>query len=132
MNNCDTKPRVAVLEDHEDTRELLCLALQNEFSVEAFSNASDLLAALDTTDFSAIVADIMLPDLDGFAFIRKVRADRRRTGLCVIAVTALAMPRDREQAKAAGFDDYLVKPLPVDDVAKALWKCLEAQRAARP
>ena len=129
MNNDDPKPRVAVLEDHDDTRELLCFALQDEFSISAFSNAADLLVALRSTPFSAIIADIMLPDLDGFAFIRQLRAGGQCKDLCVIAVTALALPRDREQALEAGFDEYLVKPIPVDDVASAVWKCLEARAA---
>jgi DNA-binding response OmpR family regulator len=120
------KPRIAILEDHDDTRELLRISLERHFSCRDFNNASDLLAALGQEKFSAVVADIMLPGLDGFSFIKAVRANPRLKNLCVVAVTALAFDSDRNKGLAAGFDDYLVKPLLPDDIAEAVWRCLRA------
>ena len=119
------KPRIAILEDHDDTREMLRIALQPTFSVSDFDNTSDLLAALETEDFSAIIADIMLPGLDGFALIRTIRSDPRFSELCVIAVSALAMAADREKGVAAGFTEYLVKPIVPAEIAEALSRCLK-------
>src|SRR5262249_46368668 len=115
-----TKPRIAILEDHQDTREMLGIALGQDFSIRAFDNTADLLAALEKEKFAAIIADIMLPDLDGFALIKAVRSDPRFSGLCVIAVTALAMASDREKGISAGFTEYLVKPIVPQQIAEVL------------
>ena len=124
------KPRVAILEDHEDTREMLLLALEAEFSIRDFRDASELLSAMEGEKFSAIIADIMVPGLDGFAFVRTLREDPRFQDLCVIAVTALAMENDRQKGLAAGFTDYLVKPIDPQEIAEVVWRCLR-ERAPR-
>src|SRR5215471_15121310 len=118
------KPRVAILEDHEDTRELLRISLDSQFSCWDFADASQLLAELGEGNFSAVIADIMLPGLDGYEFIKKVRSNPRFRNLCVIAVTALAYEADRQKAIAAGFDEYLVKPVSPSEIAGVVWRCL--------
>ena len=115
-----TKPRIAILEDHEDTRDLLRVALSDAFSVRDFRDAADLLAALEQETFSVVVADIMLPGLDGYALIRTLRNDPRFADQCVIALTALAMAADREKAMTAGFTDYLVKPITPDEIERVV------------
>src|SRR5215813_6298911 len=119
------KPRVAILEDHEDTRELLRISLASQFSCRDFANASQLLAELGEENFSAVIADIMLPGLDGYEFIKTVRSNPRLRNLCVIAVTALAFEADRQKAIAAGFNEYLVKPISPSDIAGVVWRCLK-------
>jgi CheY-like chemotaxis protein len=119
------KPLIAVLEDHDDTREFLTLTLGDHFSVRDFGNAVELLSVLQREKFSAVVADIMLPGLDGYGFVRAVRANEQLKDLCVIAVTALAMPGDREKALNAGFTHYLVKPVASTEIEAILWRCLE-------
>jgi len=58
-----------------------------------------------------VLLDIQLPGMDGFEVLRRLRADPATAGIPVIAVSANAMPDDLERARAAGFDDYLTKPL---------------------
>ena len=108
------KPLIAVLEDHDDTREFLTIMLGDHFSVQEFRDAVELLSVMQREKFSAVVADIMLPGLDGYGFIRAVRSDERLKNLCVIAVTALAMPGDREKCLAVGMSDYISKPLNIE------------------
>ena len=119
------KPLIAVLEDHDDTREFLTIMLGDHFSVQEFRDAVELLSVMQREKFSAVVADIMLPGLDGYGFIRAVRGNVRLKDLCVIAVTALAMPGDREKALNAGFTDYLVKPVASTEIAAVVWRCIE-------
>jgi CheY-like chemotaxis protein len=119
------KPRVAILEDHEDTRELLRISLDSDFLCQDFADAAHLLAVLDREHFSAVIADIMLPGLDGYEFIRTVRSKPRFQKLCVIAVTALAFEADRRKAIEAGFNEYLVKPVSPLDIAGVVWRCLK-------
>ena len=119
------KPLIAVLEDHDDTREFLMITLGDDFSVQEFRDAVELLSVLQREKFSAVVADIMLPGLDGYGFIRAVRTNEQLKDLCVVAVSALAMPGDREKALNAGFTDYLVKPVASTEIAAIVWRCLE-------
>ena len=124
-DTASAKPRVAILEDHEDTRELLRISLGSHFSCRDFEDASHLLAELDSENFSAVIADIMLPGLDGYEFIRTLRSKPRFQNLCVIAVTALAFEADRQKAIAAGFNEYLVKPVTPMEIAGVVWRCLK-------
>lgn len=62
-----------------------------------------------------ILLDINMPEMDGFAVLRAIRAEPRLTGVTVIALSANAMQHDVELGLASGFDDYMTKPL---DVAK--------------
>ena len=119
------KPQVAILEDHDDTRELLRISLDSQFSCRDFADASQLLAELGEGNFSAVIADIMLPGVDGYEFIKTVRANPRFRNLCVIAVTALAFEADRQKAIAAGFNEYLVKPITPLEIAGVVWRCLK-------
>src|ERR1041385_7201889 len=94
------RPPVAIVEDHEDTREMLRVGLEADFTVQTYQSARELLSALEREKFSAVIADVMLPGLDGFGFIKTIRNDSRFEKLCVIAVTALAMATDREKGIA--------------------------------
>jgi len=61
-----------------------------------------------------ILLDIQMPGIDGFEVLRRLRAAGRTRCVPVVAVSANAMPGDIERARAAGFDDYLTKPIDFD------------------
>ena len=109
---------------------MLRLALDADFSIRDFRDASELLSAMEEENFSAIIADIMVPGLDGYGFVGVLRTDPRFRDLCVIAVTALAMENDRQKGLAAGFTEYLVKPIDPREIAEVVWRCLR-ERAPR-
>ena len=64
-----------------------------------------------------ILMDIQLPGIDGVEALRRLRADDVTTSIPVVALTALAMKKDRERFMSAGFDGYLEKPLSVPSLA---------------
>ena len=105
---------ILLLEDHADSRELLIEVLRNSGAdVTAFAAAGDAFAALDRVRPSVIVADIALPDEDGYSFIRRVRAHSAPAiqTIPAIAVTAYATIPDRAEALAVGFQQHLPKPI---------------------
>jgi CheY-like chemotaxis protein len=58
-----------------------------------------------------VLLDISLPGMDGLEILKRIRADERLRGLPVVALTAHAMAGDRERFMAAGFNDYIAKPI---------------------
>jgi CheY-like chemotaxis protein len=104
---------ILVVEDEHDTRELLRFLLDREGAkVEVASTvtgAFDLIAARSP---DVIVADIGMPDYNGYALVARLRSQDKETGRTtpIIALTAYATPTDRDTALASGFNAYLSKP----------------------
>ncbi len=71
-----------------------------------------------------ILLDINMPGMDGYQVLEVLRADARLQAIPVIAITANAMPRDIERGRAAGFSEYLTKPIDVPSFFGMLDRCL--------
>jgi len=104
--------RILVADDNRANLDLM-LYLLRAFHYEA-EGASDGLAALSAVqsgEFALILTDILMPGIDGYELLRRVRDDERIASTPLIAVTALAMPSDAERIAHAGFDGYITKPI---------------------
>ena len=115
--------RVLVVDDEERVRTFLVRALTDSGAeVVAFGSAGEAFAALDQLRPSVIVADIALPDEDGYSFIRRVRAHPATAiqAIPAIAVTAYATVPDRAEALAVGFQQHLAKPIDPERVIQAI------------
>ncbi len=85
------------------------------------ANGVEALLALEKQDYDVILMDIQMPEMDGYEATREIR--RRfngRRGPQIIALTAGAMEEDRQKCLACGMDDYLSKPLRIEDVEEKL------------
>lgn len=106
--------RVLVVEDDDDTRELLRVLLETHgIAVTAAASVQEALAAYEQSLPQVIVADIGMPDYNGYTLIGKVRArDRERGGPIIpaIALTAFTTPTDRDTILSAGFQVHMPKP----------------------
>jgi two-component system cell cycle response regulator DivK len=105
---------VLIIEDNEKnlklTRDLL--QVKGYRTIEATEAGAGIALALEHLP-SVVLMDIQLPDMDGREALAVLRADDRTAAIPVIAVTAFAMTGDRERFLAAGFDDYVTKPIDV-------------------
>lgn len=70
----------------------------------------------DTCDIDMVLMDIMMPEMDGYETIRKIRKEYKNSQLPIIAVTAQAMKGERQKCIGAGASDYITKPLKVDQL----------------
>jgi CheY-like chemotaxis protein len=83
----------------------------------------EAVAAVRRRDYDVVLMDVQMPELDGLAATREIRARLGNRRPRIIAVTANALHGDREACLAAGMDDYLTKPLEKTDLARALRGC---------
>jgi len=114
MNNALKGIRVLVVEDDDDTRELLRVLLETHGSnVTAAASVQEALSSYDQSLPHVIVADIGMPDYNGYTLIGRVRArDRERGGNITpaIALTAFTTAIDRDTVLSAGFQVHMPKP----------------------
>lgn len=102
---------IAIIEDNPDNRLLIDAILGDQYTIVEYENGMDALAAFKSFIPDLILLDISLPVMDGTEVLRHLRADARLAHLPVIALTAHAMSGDREKYIAAGFDEYVSKPI---------------------
>lgn len=114
--------RVLVVDDDADTRDLLATALSaSGASVLPAGSAEEALELLRQRGADVLVSDIAMPDVDGYALMRRVRAlPEPAGGLPAIALTALARPHDREDAIHAGFQAHVSKPVQIEELQEVL------------
>lgn len=103
--------RIAIVEDNADNRLLLQAILDGLYDLTEYENGSDALAGLAAALPDLVLLDISLPGMDGNEILARIRGDARLRALPVIALTAHAMSGDREKYLAAGFNDYITKPI---------------------
>ena len=103
--------RVALVEDNPDNRLLVQAILEEEYEILEFETGVDAVNGLSAARPDLILLDISLPEMDGTEVLTWIREQDDLQDLPVIALTAHAMAGDREKFLAAGFDDYLTKPI---------------------
>jgi signal transduction histidine kinase/DNA-binding response OmpR family regulator len=102
--------RVLVADDNADMREYISRLLGEQWTIDAVSDGASALASALAVRPDVVVADVMMPGLDGFELLRALRADERTRSVPVILVSARAGEEARVEGLEAGADDYLVKP----------------------
>ncbi|WP_009632310.1 hybrid sensor histidine kinase/response regulator [Synechocystis sp. PCC 7509] len=103
----------------------LHLLQQLGYAADVAKDGLEVLAALNHQHYDVILMDVQMPKMDGLAATRQIIASHRVRPR-IIAMTANAMQGDREECLNAGMDDYLSKPIRLDQLAAALSKCQHA------
>ena len=115
--------RVLVVDDEPDTREIISHELQGcGAAVTEAGNASEALAILQENEVDVLLADVAMPDEDGYSLIRKVRSspEGRIASIPAAAVTAHARDDERKEALAAGFQMHVAKPFDPAQLARTV------------
>ncbi len=117
--------RILLAEDNAVNQTVALRLLERlGYQADVAANGHEVLARLDRAPYDVVLMDVQMPGMDGLEASRAIAArwpPRQRPR--IIATTAEAMAGDREQCLAAGMDDYVVKPIRLDELKRALGDC---------
>ncbi len=124
--------RLLLVDDEPGLREAVQAYLEDSnFVVEVASNARDGWELLQQHNPDLLISDIMMPQVDGYQFLKQVREDPRYKALPVVFLTAKGMTSDRIQGYTAGCDAYLSKPFDPDELVAIVTNLLARRAAAK-
>lgn len=117
----DTATTVLIIEDDMDIREFISrvVELEGYHGIKA-AGGRDGLDLLKGNDVGLIVLDLRLPDLDGWAILKDIKADPDYSHIPVIVITAFAETMQREKTIKLGASSYLVKPLSAHKLSNSI------------
>ena len=118
IGRCSRDMRVLIVEDEPDLlRSLLQSVREDGYAADGAADGEEGLYKAETNDYDAILLDVMLPGIDGWELLRKLRKTRKTP---VLMLTARDGVRDRVKGLDGGADDYVVKPFDMEEVLARL------------
>lgn len=112
----ERKKRILVVDDEPHNRALLTMSLEKlGYEVIEAENALKAFSVLDRS-FDLVLADVMMPEVNGFEMVRRIRANEETSDLPVIMVTTLSEKQDRITALEAGANDFVSKPVDLTEL----------------
>jgi len=125
-----SKPRILVAEDNATNREVALAQLDKlGYQADAVRNGAEAVQALERGVYGLVLMDCEMPVMDGYEATRMIRKSAR-PNFPVIAITADAMSGDRERCLSEGMNDYLAKPVELEQLAEVLAKWLSVKADA--
>jgi CheY-like chemotaxis protein len=125
--------RILLAEDNAVNQKLAIRLLERMgYKADVAVNGLEVLAALERGSFDLVLMDVQMPELDGLEATRRIRSRWPDDGLRIAAMTANAMAEDRAACLAAGMDDYIAKPIRIDELAAALIRAGDRSSTAGP
>ncbi len=120
---------ILIVEDDKNLRKLIvtCLKKNSYNTYEAF-NGNEALEVLDQNYIDLIISDIMMPEMDGFQLIKELRDSKYKTP--ILLITAKSDIKDKKQGFLLGADDYMVKPINIEELLLRVQVLLRRSQSA--
>ncbi len=125
------RPRVLVVDDNPDMRDYVCGLLAEQYDVAAAADGLEGLAQVAAVRPDLVLTDVMMPNLDGFGMLERLRADPATFEVPVVMLSARAGEDGTIEGLEAGADDYLVKPFSARELLARVKVNLELDRVRR-
>lgn len=114
------KKKILVVDDTDFNRDLVVQLLEEEYDMVIAENGQEALDVTEKERPDLILMDLGMPVMDGWEATRRLKANEQLKSIPVIAVTSHAMVGDEKEARKAGCDDYLPKPIDEDLLLKKI------------
>lgn len=111
--------RVLVVDDNQDAAQSLGMLLSlMKAKVSTAYDGRSALKQLEDFQPDIVLLDLGMPEMDGYEVARKIRSSKSGASIFLVAVTGWGQEEDRQRTTAAGFDEHLVKPIDMEDLAR--------------
>ena len=120
QTNCNRALRILIAEDNIINQKVISKMLNKlNYHADVAANGLEVLAALERQAYDVVLMDIQMPEMDGLDAAKRIR-ERWPDGPKIIAITAYAMQGDREKCIASGMNDYITKPVNLEELRSVL------------
>ncbi len=126
-----TRPTVLVADDNDDFRTFMKASLSDEYNVFEASDGVEALKIVGDEDIDVVISDVMMPNMDGTEFCRRMKSDINTSHIPVILLTAKAMQEDECYGLESGADDYLTKPFNMSILRLRIAKFIEWKKNSK-
>ena len=125
MTGCFAGKWILIVDDDPVGRKLCKLQLGKlGFEMETAENGLEAVRKCLGQRFDVVLMDLQMPGMDGFSATREIRRLETKHRTPIVALTANAMPEDRERSLEAGMDDHVSKPMRIDVLSQVLARLL--------
>jgi CheY-like chemotaxis protein len=124
-------PHILLAEDNPVNQKVALSMLKRlGYKADVASNGQEVLSALERQPYDLILMDIQMPGMDGLETTRAIRERRlQEKQPCIIAMTAYALEGDKEECLRVGMDEYLSKPIKIDELQEVLERSIKKRGA---
>ena len=112
----DAAPLILLIEDHQGVTNYLIQLLGFQYRLQTAAHGKEAILMLETVCPDLIISDVMMPEMDGYAFCAHIKQNEATNHIPVILLTAKASDRDRKEGLGVGADAYLIKPFDPEEL----------------
>jgi len=128
--SAEGKERILIVDDDPNSREIVQTYLESiGYEVHTAANGEAALAELQEASPSLVLLDVMMPGMDGWSVARTIKDHADYADVRVVMMTARSDFADKQKGLQAGADDYLVKPIQLENLGETVRRNLDVRRS---
>ncbi|MBS1597744.1 MAG: PAS domain S-box protein [Bacteroidetes bacterium] len=127
----NNKPSIILADDNEDMRNYIQRLLQDEYQIISSKNGKEVLQILESQIPDLIISDVMMPEIDGFELVKRMKSNSRTANIPIVLLSARAGEEATIEGLKTGADDYLVKPFSARELLTRIDSTLKIANSRR-